>query len=132
MSATASSGLSVRYLVLSGPATLNGSTLTPVGPGPVLVRAFQTGDDSFEPAPNVDRTVTFVSTRPSLQIQRDPTATFLSWPSTFSDYALEVSSSLDTASWNSLDETIETLEGARRIRISPAAGNTFFRLKQQR
>ncbi len=56
LAATASSGLPVSYVVLSGPATLNGNLLQVTGPGAVTVQASQTGDALYLPATNVSRT----------------------------------------------------------------------------
>ena len=55
LSASASSGLPVALSVFSGPATLNGSTLTITGAGNVTIRASQAGNDSYMPALSVDR-----------------------------------------------------------------------------
>jgi alpha-tubulin suppressor-like RCC1 family protein len=57
LGATASSGLPVTFSVVSGPATLDGSTLTLTGPGNVVVRATQSGDAYYAPA-SVDRSIT--------------------------------------------------------------------------
>lgn len=54
--ATASSGLPVSFQLLSGPAALDGSTVTLTGAvGVVHVRATQAGDGTFEAASPVDR-----------------------------------------------------------------------------
>lgn len=66
LSATASSGLPVSFSVVSGPATVSGSTLTLTGMGPVTVRATQAGNANFEAALPVVRT--FVSTKLSASI----------------------------------------------------------------
>jgi hypothetical protein len=51
LNATSSSGLPVRFEVLSGPAVLNGNTLTPTAPvGIVTIRATQAGNEVFAPA----------------------------------------------------------------------------------
>lgn len=55
---SASSGLSLSYTVLSGPATINGDSLTLTGTGIVNVRASQAGDAAYEPAASVDRSFT--------------------------------------------------------------------------
>ena len=57
LQATATSGLPVTFEVVSGPATLNGNTLTLTGEeGTVKVRATQPGDGtSWQPAPAVTR-----------------------------------------------------------------------------
>ncbi|MCU0792479.1 MAG: putative Ig domain-containing protein [Opitutaceae bacterium] len=58
--AIASSGLPVTFAVLSGPAsTTDGRTITLSGePGTVVLRASQAGDDTREPAPSVERSLT--------------------------------------------------------------------------
>jgi hypothetical protein len=57
LSATASSGLPVRYGIVSGSATLSGEILTSPG-GTVVVQASQPGDSTFDAA--VPATQTFV------------------------------------------------------------------------
>jgi len=48
ISATASSGLPLTYSVVSGPATINGSTVTLTGQsGTVVVKAFQGGNENY-------------------------------------------------------------------------------------
>lgn len=47
LTATSSSNLSVSFNLISGPAVLNGSTLSITGSGDVVVEAFQAGDDDF-------------------------------------------------------------------------------------
>lgn len=56
VSASASSGLPVTLDIISGPATIDGNTITLDGtPGTVVVRASQAGDASYNPALDVDR-----------------------------------------------------------------------------
>ena len=66
--ATASSGLPVTFMVISGPAVLAGTTLTFSGVGPVMVTAYQIGDAHWAAATPVthtfqvnpiDQTITF-------------------------------------------------------------------------
>jgi glucose/arabinose dehydrogenase len=68
LSATASSGLSVSYYLVSGPATVGGSTVTLTGkPGQVKIRATQHGNvlSNINQAPIVEQT--FNVTRPITQ-----------------------------------------------------------------
>ncbi len=53
--ATASSGLTPTYSILSGPATVSGSTMTLTGVGTVSVRASQAGNGIYAAATPVDR-----------------------------------------------------------------------------
>ncbi|MES2730464.1 MAG: T9SS type A sorting domain-containing protein, partial [Bacteroidota bacterium] len=55
LKAVASSGLRVFFIVLNGPASLSGDTLMLKGAGTIKLAAFQIGDDTFHPAPNVER-----------------------------------------------------------------------------
>lgn len=72
VTASASSGLAVSFNIVSGPATISGSTITLNGtPGTVVVRASQGGDANYNPAPDVD--VSFNVTEPALL---DQTITF--------------------------------------------------------
>lgn len=67
VTATTSSGLPVTFTLVSGPATLNGSTVTLTGYGQVTIRADQAGNATFLPAPPVSRSfnVTLGSTTDS-------------------------------------------------------------------
>jgi len=51
--ATASSGLPVSFVVVSGPATISGNILTLTGTGTVVVRAIQNGNEFYLPADSV-------------------------------------------------------------------------------
>ena len=64
VSATATSGLPVNFQILSGPATVSGNTVTITGAGTVIVRASQSGDPSFNAAPNVDQSFTVAKATP--------------------------------------------------------------------
>ena len=56
ISASASSGLTVNFNIVSGPATINGNTITLDGiGGTVVVRASQMGNGDYNPAANVDQ-----------------------------------------------------------------------------
>lgn len=60
LSANASSGLPVRFEIVSGVGSLNGDTLTSQG-GTVVVEASQVGDSTYEPAMPVTQTFIFTS-----------------------------------------------------------------------
>jgi hypothetical protein len=57
LSATASSGLTVTFSILSGPGTVSGNTLTVTGVGTIVIAANQAGNASYEAAPQVTRSV---------------------------------------------------------------------------
>ncbi|WP_343745913.1 MBG domain-containing protein [Chitinophaga sp.] len=56
LNATASSTLPVSYTVISGPAAINGNTVTLIGAGAVTIAADQAGNNEFKPAPQVTQT----------------------------------------------------------------------------
>jgi hypothetical protein len=58
LAATTSSGLPVGYTVLSGPASLNGNSLSIHGVGEVIVRASQAGNIDYLPATPVEQSFT--------------------------------------------------------------------------
>jgi MBG domain-containing protein/YDG domain-containing protein/concanavalin A-like lectin/glucanase superfamily protein/uncharacterized protein DUF2341 len=57
LGATASSGLPVSYSVISGPATVSGSTLTITGAAPVTIQASQAGNANWNAATPVSQTI---------------------------------------------------------------------------
>ncbi|WP_223834279.1 putative Ig domain-containing protein [Spirosoma profusum] len=72
LTATSTSGLPVSFIVLSGPATLNGNTLTLTGAGTVVVEARQPGNGVYNPASSLQRS--FVVVLPVLSITNLPTS----------------------------------------------------------
>ncbi len=66
LAATASSGLPVTFVLVSGPATLSGDTLTLTGGGTVAAEATQAGNSDYLAATPVTRT--FLVTAPGLTI----------------------------------------------------------------
>jgi alpha-tubulin suppressor-like RCC1 family protein/sugar lactone lactonase YvrE len=58
VSATASSSLAPTFSIVSGPASLSGSTVTVTGVGTVIVRASQPGNTNYNAATSVDHSVT--------------------------------------------------------------------------
>ncbi|WP_439882733.1 putative Ig domain-containing protein [Pontibacter sp. MBLB2868] len=89
LSATATSGLTIDFSIVSGPATITGSTLTMTGTGTVVVRASQSGNENYLAAASVDRS--FQVTSPDKIAQ---TITFTSiTDKTYGDAAFELSAS---------------------------------------
>ena len=60
LNATASSGLPVSYVVVSGPATVAGNLVTLTGFGTVTIRASQAGDANYYPAADVLQSFTVI------------------------------------------------------------------------
>ncbi len=79
LSARASSGLPVVLQILQGSASIQGSVLTALAAGPVTVRAVQRGNDTFEPAPDMEQT--FVIRRPqTIEFSPPPALVFGAGP----------------------------------------------------
>ncbi len=93
LTATASSGLPVTYTVVSGPATVSGSTVTLTGAtGSVTIRASQAGNALYNAAPDVQRSFgvgtgfqfakIFASTAAAVSYGIKPDGTLWSWAGT--------------------------------------------------
>ncbi|RNI26536.1 carbohydrate-binding protein [Rufibacter latericius] len=65
LTATATSGLAVSFKVVSGPATLNGTTLTVTGVGTITVQASQSGNTTYNPATAVSQSFSVTSSTTS-------------------------------------------------------------------
>ena len=95
---TASSGLSVVYEVIKGEAEVFGADLTLTGVGVVTVRAKQLGNDDYEAASAVDRSVTVKQTTQTIEIdvaspvawQAEPIEVILKSSSGLKNYTFEV------------------------------------------
>lgn len=68
LSGSASSGIPVTFTLLSGPATLSGSTVTLTGSGNVTIRASQAGNSNWAAAANVDQTFTVAAGAPAMTL----------------------------------------------------------------
>ena len=75
LSATASSGLTVSFSILSGPATLAGTNLTITGVGTVTVQASQAGNSTYQAATNVNQS--FVVTAATLTVSSPNQSRFI-------------------------------------------------------
>lgn len=110
LTATASSGLAISYEVVSGPATLNGNTLSLTGTGTVSISASQEGNGNYEAAEVISQTFNVFSTAKDTQ-----SITFEALPEkAFGEEAFELnatSSSGLVVSFSSSDETVATING---------------------
>lgn len=78
LSANSSSGLVVTYSIVSGPATISGSTLALTGAGTVLVKASQTGDANYNAAVDVTQSFCVNPSKPSISLSlTDPSNSVL-------------------------------------------------------
>jgi len=72
LSASSTSGLMVTFSVLSGPASVSGSTLTVTGAGTVVVAANQSGNSSYAAASQVTQSITVNKIAPSFGLTETP------------------------------------------------------------
>lgn len=73
VAATASSGLAVGFSVVSGPATMSGTTITLTGAaGMVVVRAAQFGNTNYQAASSVEQSFTVVASPPPFAVRQLP------------------------------------------------------------
>jgi parallel beta-helix repeat protein len=85
LAATASSGLSISYRVVSGPATVSGNTVTLTGTGTVTIEASQTGNTTYNAATPVQQSFT-VQAPSTTTTKQSQTITFPAIPNkTFGD-----------------------------------------------
>ena len=82
LSAAASSGLPVAFSVLSGPATLTGSTVTITGVGPVVIAANQPGNQNYLAASQVSHTIVVNKGLPALTMTASQNPVFIRNPVT--------------------------------------------------
>ncbi len=129
LAATASSGLAVSYSVVSGPATISGSTVTVTGAGTVTIQASQAGNANYSAATPVSQSFT-VSLAPQ-------TITFAPIPNhTFGDASFTLGATASsgltvsyavTAGPATVSGNTVTLTGAGTVTIQATqAGNTTY------
>jgi large repetitive protein len=68
LSATSTSGLSVTFRLISGPATLNGDLLTINGAGTVVITASQAGNSDYTAAPQVTGSIPVSQALPAVSL----------------------------------------------------------------
>jgi hypothetical protein len=76
VNATASSGLPVSFRIVSGPASMNGNTVTITGAGSVTVEASQSGDATFAAATPVQQTFTVAKAAQTITFGPLPNKTY--------------------------------------------------------
>ncbi|MGH7978137.1 MAG: hypothetical protein ACREE6_02080, partial [Limisphaerales bacterium] len=128
--ATASSGLSVSFGILSGPATITGNTVTLTGTGTVTVRASQDGNATYNPAPNVDQPFT-VYTPPQMGVVPSGSKLVISWPTNVAGYVLQSTTNLTPViSWSTVSPSPVIVNGRFIVTNNEASGNMFYRLQK--
>ena len=131
--ATSSSGLAITYSVVSGPATLSGTTLTLTGAGTVTVRAIQNGNATYAPAISVDQSFTVSRVAQTItfpvivnQLMSNPTVALTGAAAATSSSGLPITYSV-VSGFATLNGTTLTLTGAGTVIIRAAqAGNATY------
>ena len=130
ITATASSGLPITFNIVSGPATINGNTVTLNGTtGMVIVRASQTGNAGYLPAANYDRS--FI-VNPTDVVKLNQLITFFAIPDKLSSdipFAISASASSGLPVSLSIISGPATIDG-NIITLSGAVGNVVVRASQ--
>ena len=130
VSATTSSGLPVSFAILSGPATISGSNVTVTGTGTVTVRASQSGNASYNPAPNVDQPFTVFSP-PGVSSLRSGANLILAWPTNVAGFTLLTSTNLAISnSWTVVSPAPVIVNGQYTVTNSFTNRYQFYRLKK--
>lgn len=111
LSATASSGLTVAFELVSGPATLVGNTVTPTGPsGTVTIRATQPGNGTWLAASAVTRSFFITGNTPVVPVAQ--TITFTLPPTR---YLSEGTVALSAYSSSGLEVSFEVVSGPANL-----------------
>jgi len=133
LTALASSGLPVGFAVLSGPAVVNGGILTLTGPGLVVLRASQAGNENYAAAPPVDQ-VLIVAPGDNVIGEAEPLADggfrfrFYGEPGT----VRIIERSTDLQTWQPVrTNTVDVLGNLEFVEpAGEASANNFFRLRE--
>ncbi len=105
--ATATSGLTVTFEIVSGPATLDGTTVSLTGVGTVQVKAEQAGNIDYDPAPSVINSFEVIEADQEITFDVLPTMTYGD-----PDFELEATASSGLeVSYTSSDEAVATVDG---------------------
>ncbi len=125
LEATATSGLTVTFSIISGPATIIGNTLSMTGIGTVQVKAEQAGNIDYNPAPSVTQSFEVLKAHQTITFETIPSKTFGD-----PDFDLVASSDKNLAiTFESADESIATISGST-VTIVGAGETTITALQE--
>lgn len=133
--AKSSSGLTIKFQIVSGPAEISGSRLSLTGgPGTVVVRAIQTGNDEYDPAAPVERSfevIELLGTKeqrilfPTIPDKLTTDAPFNVTVSATSGLAVKLSLVEGPAKIEGNQVTLEGTSGVVRIRASQTGDDEY-------
>lgn len=128
VNASVSAGLPVVFSIVSGPAKIEGNTITLTGVGTVVVRASQTGDANYNAAPEVDRVFRVLGGVSSFNYSVQGGFKLTYDGEIGRTYSLEVSEDLVT--WTILDERSNTTGQMEFVDSRPAgSAGRFYRVR---
>jgi hypothetical protein len=129
LDAMTSSGLPVSLTVVSGPAALNGTTMTITGAGVILLRATQAGNDLYHPALSVERTINVAKAPLTITVENKSMAYGAALPvftATYSGFVNgEMLANLDTPLTLTTPATSSSLPGVYLITVSNATDANY-------
>jgi hypothetical protein len=134
LSATASSGLPVTFSVVSGPASVDGSTLTITGAGNVVIAANQAGNANYTAAQQVTQTITVTKASQTITFPTISTQTYGAAPLTLSATAssgLPVTFSVVSGPASVDGSTLTITEAGNVVIAANQAGNANYAAAQQ-
>src|SRR5581483_8524291 len=106
--ASASSNLPVSFSLVSGPATLNGATVTILNTGTIIIRATQAGDNSYSAAAPVDQSIAVSKATPSVTVTTSKT------PSDFGE-SITFTAIVGTPNTSSPSGTVQFKDGSSNL-----------------
>jgi hypothetical protein len=124
LTASASSGLPIDFIVVSGPGELSdGNLLYANGLGEIIVEALQAGDENYEPA-STQQSIT-VWDSPALSVDGLNGKLVLTWPDDYAGFVLESAITVD-GPWAPV---MASGPDQNRSNIAAEGELRFFRLK---
>ncbi len=123
LAASATSGLPVTFSVVSGPALINGNTLSVSGPGTSIIASDQAGNSQYLAAPQVTQTITV--SQPTVTILTTATAVTVSSTLTLDVVFSEAVTGFEVSDCSISNGTISTITGSGTTwTINLTAGTT--------
>jgi hypothetical protein len=132
LNATTTSGLTVAFALVAGPAELSGSTLTVTNAGLITISASQSGNTNYTVAAMV--TQSFQGTNgipPTLTISLSRGLLLLEWPNPSYNFILESSMALGrTSDWTAVTNAVAATTTNYSVTIETNGPAAFYRLRR--
>jgi hypothetical protein len=122
LSALATSQLPIAFSVISGPGDIKAQALTATAAGDIVIEARQDGDENYEAAAPVQKTITVLGS-PLISATVTDGKLVLNWPAEYTEFKLESAASIQGPWIEASDE-----EPAKAVDTS--GPSRFFRLRR--